>query len=153
MLPGDPDYDRLFARSGQFTGLVTYAESGVDRRVYGNAPWTRQLCSPSTYQTWCQAFADLSLAVVADRLGEAAMANLSVAQALFGNRQYPGVLAVPARAIDLLDNETARRAGRVAAEHLALVDELPKPHLLGNTEALYDFGVRMTPRTAGLRRP
>jgi hypothetical protein len=144
------DYDRFFAQSRFVRGLVAYAESGVERSFYGNAPWTSKLTAPVGYASFCQAIATLPLAAVVDRLGPRALANLLVVQALFGNREFPGMGMLPAKTIGLLGHETARRAACIGAEHLTVVDDLPMPHLAGNAEIEWDFAVPMSTRTGRL---
>jgi len=95
----------------------------------------------------CHAIAKVSPALIVGELGPAALGNLLTLQAAYGNRAFPAYECLPARTVDLLGYETARRIAGIASEHLEVVDVLPGPFQSGNTWVEYDFGVRMPTKT------
>jgi hypothetical protein len=144
------DYDRLFGSSRYMRKVIEYLESGVELSVFGNAPWQKFFGSPTNYLVDCHAIAKLSPDLIADRIGIEARVNLMLLKAAFGNRAFPTSEHVPAKAVDLLGHEPARRIAGIAAEHFEVVDPLAGPFLSGNTEVEYDFTVRMPTKTGQL---
>ncbi|HEY7036170.1 MAG TPA: hypothetical protein VH482_32855, partial [Thermomicrobiales bacterium] len=128
----DFDYDRFLARSQYMTKMMTYAMSGVELSVYGNAPWYPGMSAGTHYLTFCHVFARIDPDVVAGRLGPEAKANLTIAKALFGNRLFPSVELLSTRTVDLIGTDVARAVARIAAEHFEVVEDLPGPFMNGN---------------------
>jgi hypothetical protein len=144
------DYERFFRRSAYIRNAVRYIEGGVELSVHGNAPWHRGLGSPTNYLVDCHAISKISPSVIAGQLSAAALGNLMTLKAAFGNRAFPTFECIPAKAIDLLGHDAARRIAALASEHLEIVDPLPGPFISGETEVEYDFGVRMPTKTERL---
>jgi hypothetical protein len=142
------DYDYFFSSSRYIAQIVTYAESGVELSVFGNARWRPLLSVDNHYLTFCHAIALIDPTVIADRLGPTALANLMIVKALFGNRLFPNVELLSTKSVDLIGSEVARTVARIAAEHFEVVDDLPGPFLSGNEEVTYDFDLLMPTRTA-----
>jgi len=141
------DYDRLFAKSRHIRAITGYIESGAELTELGNARWQPGFGSPTNFLVDCHAIAKVSPALIVGELGPAALGNLLTLQAAYGNRTFPTYESLPARAVDLLGHETARRIAGIAAHHLDVVDPLPGPFRSGNEEVEYDFGVRMPTKT------
>jgi len=144
------DDDRLFATSPHLRRMVDYAGSGVEISPFGNAPVDPSLNEDHVFPMFCHVVAGTEPRLIRDRLGSEAYGNLMMLKALFGNRSYPGFEAIPAKAVDLLGHDIARRVARIAGEHLPIVDDLSPSSLGDQTEVEYDFGVRMPTRTAGM---
>jgi hypothetical protein len=141
------DYDRFFRRSNFIRNIVRYVESGVELTVYDNAPWFRGLGSPTNYLVDCNAIAKISPSLISGQVSPRALGNLLTLKAAFGNRPFPTFECIPAKAIDLLGHDAARRIADVASQHFEIVDPLPGPFVSGTEEVEYDFGVRMPTRT------
>jgi hypothetical protein len=144
------DYDRFFTKSRYMQRIIEYAQSGVERSVYGNAPWQPFFSVAGHYLVFCHAIAQIEPNLIAGRLSEEGFANLITLQALFGNRPFPSAEMLPAKAIDLIGHDVARRVAQLAAEHVPIVDDLPGPFLAGQEEIAYDFEGIQPPRTAAL---
>jgi hypothetical protein len=142
----DFDYDRMFARSRFVRKLTAYLESGVELSVHGNAPWKPFLCNSGHYLGVCTMIARMNPDAIADRLSPIAYGNLTIAKALFGHAEFPGVEMLSAQGVELIGTELARAVARIAAEHFEVVDELPGPWLAGNERVSYDFSLKMPTR-------
>jgi hypothetical protein len=139
----DFDYDRLFRTSPHLLRMVEYAMSGAELSPSGNAPIDPSLREDHVFPMFCHIVAESDVRLIADRLSPEAYGNLLLIKALFGNRSYPGFEMVPATAIEMLDNDVARRVAAIAAEHLVIADDIPSQLLGDDTEVIYDFSVRM----------
>lgn len=138
------DYQRLFTEARYVRRLVDYILGGVDLSIEGNAPWQPFIGSASTnHLVDCHVLSRLDPRLVADRAGSDGFNNLLTLKAAFGNTPFPYAEQVPASAVDLLGNETARRAAAIAADHLEVVEKLQGPFYAGNDPVEYDFAVRM----------
>jgi hypothetical protein len=144
------DYDLLFRACPHLRRMAGYATTGVELAPSGNAPIDPSLKEDHVFPMFCHVVAGVDPDLIAGRLGPEAYGNLMTIKALFGHRSYPTFEAIPAKAIDLLGNETARRVAHLAVHHLAIVDDLSPPALGEGAEVEYDFGVRMPARTARL---
>jgi hypothetical protein len=144
------DYDRLLRTCTHLRRMAAYATTGVERSPTGNAPRHPSLKEDHVFPMFCHVVAGTDPRLIAGRHGPEAYANLATIKALFGNRSYPGYEAIPAKAIDLLDNDLARRVAGIAANHLAVVTDLPPSSLSDAPEVEYDFGVRMPTKTEHL---
>jgi hypothetical protein len=144
------DYERMLTTSRYVAKLVAYAQTGVDRSYYGNAPINLSISAPIGYQTTCHAIAGIRLEAMEDRLSPEAFTNLAIVQALWGNSRFPCLERIPNHAVTLLDNSAARGIVQIAAEHLGTADVLPRPHLMGSEEVTYDFSIEMPTRLTKL---
>jgi hypothetical protein len=142
------DYDRLFARSPFAHQLAAYAESGVELSPSGNAPWQPFFSLERHFLAICHVVANIGREQDLPPLGRAADANLMLLRALYGNRSFPQVEFIPAPTFAHLGPDLGTRLRSLAAQHVTVVDELPGPHLAGNTPTAYDFRAPMpTPTT------
>jgi hypothetical protein len=144
------DYNRFYSRAPSIQQLVRYIKSGVERSVYGNVPWVPAFSPDVRYLIDCHAYAIIPYSLIAGVCQGKALTNLLLVKAAFGNTTFPTYGCIPAKAIELLDHESARRAAGIAARHLDVVDPLTGPFLNGNVEVEYDFGVRMSTKTGQL---
>lgn len=141
------DYNRLFRGSRYIQQIIEYIESGVERSVFGNVPWRTFVGTGTNYLIDCHAIAQVVPEAIADQLRPQALTNLLMLKAAFGNHRFPYAEQIPASAIDLLGNETARRAAQIAGNHFDIVDPIEGPFLAGDEPVDYDFRVRMIPET------
>jgi hypothetical protein len=111
--------------------------------VFGNVPWQRFFSSDTNYLVDCNVIARVDPGLIVDRLSIEGVSNLLTLKAAFGNSLFSYAEQIPARAVDLLGHETARRAAAIATEHLEMVHPLQGPFLAGNNPVEYDFSVRM----------
>ncbi|HEY7034087.1 MAG TPA: hypothetical protein VH482_22305, partial [Thermomicrobiales bacterium] len=142
------DYDRLFARSPFARALVAFAESGVELSPTGNAPWQPFFSLERHFLAICHVVATIGRESHLPPLGREAHANLLLLRALYGNRSFPQVEFVPAPPFAHLGPDLGNRLRSLAAEHFTVVDEIPGPHLAGNTPTAYDFRTPMPTPTA-----
>jgi hypothetical protein len=142
------DYDRLFARSPFAYQLVAYAESVVELSPSGNAPWQPFFSLERHFVAICHVIANIGRGPYLPPLGRAAYANFMLLRALYGNRSFPQVEFIPTRTFAYLGPDLGNRLHSLAAAHFTVVDELPGPHLAGNTPTTYDFRDPMPTPTA-----
>lgn len=143
------DYDTFFASSRYVQRLIAYAESGVELTQHGNAPWQPFLTIAGAYGAFCHAIAHIQPSILNDRIGPIALANLLTIKALFGNTTFPNVEMLAKASVDVIGTDLARAVAAIAGEHFPMVDDLPKPVVIGTGEAIFDYGHQMHLR-AGL---
>ena len=141
------DYDAALTHSSDARRWVDYAESGVERTVYDNAPWRVDLMYPVVYTVLCHALANIDAGLLKGRIGAEAEGNFLLFAALFGNHQFPNTQMIATEVAHFLGNPLGHRALAMAAEHFPLVERLPGPVLHGNEPTIIDYQTRMSTPT------
>lgn len=138
------DYEYFFTHSDYVKQLMTYAESGVELTVHGNAPWAPFMTIAGAYSVFCHAIAHIDPDLLAGRIGPVALSNLLTIKALFGNSVFPNVEMLDAGCVEMIGTDLARAVAAIIGEHFEVVDELPGPIVVGNSVATFDYTHRMT---------
>lgn len=137
------DYNHFFEDSRYMRDIATYAETGVERSMFGNAPWQPFVGTKRGYQGICHAFALIDPAVITAKLSPTGLAHLLIGKALFGNCLFPSYEMVSASALATLGPELGPPVRAITEEHVEVVTELPGPFLSGIDPCEYDFSERV----------
>lgn len=143
----DLDHDRLL-RHERVERIVEVARGLGGRTAHhGAGPYHRLLGTATHFATWCHSLHRLDPDDPRLRLSPRARANLWALKAAWGQRPFPAVERLDARAVRAA-GPLGREVAAVAAEAFPVVDEPDGPErdgllLVGDAPAVFDHGAVM----------
>ncbi|MDV3222841.1 hypothetical protein [Intrasporangium sp.] len=142
----DLAYDRLF-HSDLVTALVTSAVSRQGQRSWhGNAPFVREIGTPSHFAAFCHAVHEVDLGLARQVMDPESLARLETLRQAWGRRPYPLVATIDEEALKVA-GPLGQEVGRRAAEALGFssgLSPLSEPLPVGQQRVTFRHGARMS---------